>query len=374
MNTENLKLFLIKNCPLHSDTEIGKMFNPPKNKDQICRLRHKFDIPAFGSKFSKDLLVNGFDGENWSHGWLKNDNTSIFIKNKDGFMSYEDIKDELISEMKKYSPKYPIIKRQKIVDGHLLIIDPADVHIGKLALIEETGSEYNINIARQRCIDGVNGIIQKAQGFPIDKILFVMGNDVLHIDSPFRKTTAGTNQDTDGMWWQAFKEAKDMYDSILEQLVTIADVQVVFCPSNHDYMSGFMLADSLMSWFHKSKNITFNVDIIHRKYVQYGTNMMAFDHGDGSKERDTKDLMADEQPKMWASTKFRYAYKHHIHHKKKTHFQSGRDYIGVTVEYLRSPSEADGWHDRQGYRAHKAIEGFIHSKNNGQIARITHYF
>ena len=368
---KNLINFLTINCQKYSDAEISKMIG--KSKSSIYRLRKRYNIPA-NSTFARDLLTGGFDGDNWSHGWLKNDNTSIFIKNKDGFMSYEDIKDELISEMKKYSPKYPILKRRQIVDGHLLIIDPADVHIGKLALVEETGSEYNIKIAKQRCIDGVNGIIQKAQGFPIDKIIFVMGNDVLHIDNPFRKTTAGTQQDTDGMWWQAFKEAKDMYVSILEHLITIADVQVVFCPSNHDYMSGFMLADSLMSWFHKSKNITFNVDIIHRKYVRYGTNMLAFDHGDGAKERDTKDLMADEEPKMWALTKFRYAYKHHIHHKKKTHFAGGEDFIGVTVEYLRTPSPSDGWHNRNGYCAPKAIEGFIHSKTNGQVCRLTNYF
>ena len=208
----------------------------------------------------------------------------------------------------------------------------------------------------------------------MEKILFVMGNDILHVDNPFRTTTAGTRQDTDGMWWQAFKEAKDMYVSILEQLVTIAPVQVIFCPSNHDYASGFMLADSLSSWFHNCKDITFECSIIHRKYVQYGSNMLAFDHGDGSKERDTKDLMADEQPKMWAATKFRYAYKHHIHHKKKTHFAGGGDFIGVTVEYLRTPSDADGWHNRNGYVSPKAIEGFIHSKAHGQVARLTHYF
>jgi len=371
MNTDKLKEFLTIQCQTHSDTEVGQMLG--KSNYVVFRLRKKFGIPAC-TAFAKDLIGNGFDGENWSHGWLKNDKTSIFIRNENGFMSYEDIKDELVAEMRKYAPKYPTIKRSKITDGHLLIIDPADVHIGKLAMSEETGSEYNIKLAKQRCIDGVNGIIQKAQGFPIDKIIFVIGNDILHVDNPFRTTTAGTKQDTDGMWWQAFKEAKDMYVSILENLLTIADVHVVFCPSNHDYASGFMLADSLASWFHNNKNVTFDCRIIHRKYVQYGTNMLGFDHGDGAKERDTKDLMADEEPQMWAKTKFRYAFKHHIHHKKKAHFQSGADFIGVTVEYLRTPSESDGWHSRNGYIAPKAVEGFIHSKTNGQVARLTHYF
>ena len=86
-------------------------------------------------------------------------------------------------------------------------------------------------------------------------------------------------------------------------------------------------------------------------------------------------LMANEAPSLWAKTKYRYVYLHHIHHKQTTKFQSGKDYQGVTVEYLRSPSGSDAWHHRNGYvGAKKAIEAFIHSKDYGQIARLTHLF
>lgn len=342
------------------------------SESSVARMKRRLGIPS-SNVFSKVMKEKGFD-EEWEYGWVKTDTASIFIKNDKGAMTYDDIRDELISEMKKHAPKYPLVKREKIKDGHLLIVDPADIHIGKLALIEETGEKYNLEIARQRVIDGVDGILEKASGFPIEKIILVIGNDVLHRDNPMNATTGGTRQDVDGMWWQAFKVAKDMYVSVIEHLVPIADVEVIFCPSNHDYASGYMLADSLSSWFHASKNVKFNCDIIHRKYVQYGLNMLCFDHGDGAKEKDTKDLMADEEPKMWGATKYRYAYKHHVHHKRKVNWVSGEDYIGVAVEYLRSPSAIDPWHHRNGYRNMKAIEGFIHHPQRGQVARLTHYF
>ena len=357
--------------PDHTDKEIGQIMG--LTIGQVYGIRKTNNINR-QSTFRNELLEEGFDGDNWSHGWLKTDNASIFIRNEEGFISYEEMKDELVAEMKKYAPKYPKIKRNKIKDGHMLVIDPADIHIGKLSMMEETGEEYNIELAKQRCIDGVNGIIEKAQGFPIDKITFVIGNDVLHIDSPHRKTTAGTPQDTDGMWWQAFKEAKDMYIRIIENLLTIADVEVVYCPSNHDYQSGFMLADTLSSWFHKSKNISFHTDIAHRKYLLYGNTLIGFDHGDGAKEKDAESLMAHEARDMWAKAKYSYFYKHHIHHKRVVKWRSGEDFIGLTVEYLRSPSASDGWHKKNGFLAPKAVEGFIHSQNNGQVARLTHYF
>ena len=71
-------------------------------------------------------------------------------------------------------------------------------------------------------------------------------------------------------------------------------------------------------------------------------------------------LMAQEKPMMWAQAKRRYWYLHHLHHKVKHKWLDGKDFVGVTVEYLRSPSSADSWHSRKGYTGSpKAVEGFV---------------
>lgn len=363
--------FFCENYLTMSDAELGKPFD--MTKDQSRALRKKLGLIR-DDVVKDDLKDQGLDENNWKHAWVKTDNTSIFIRNNEGIITYEEMREQLLKDMQKHAPKYPKIPRKKTKDGHLLIVDPADIHIGKLSLLAETNEEYNITTAKKRCLEGVKGLLQKASGFPLEKILLVIGNDILHIDTPYRKTTAGTPQDTDGQWWQMFLEAKALYVEIVEILMQVADVEVVFCPSNHDYASGFMLADTLSSWFHNSKNITFENDIVHRKYIQYGLNMLAFDHGDGCKVYDTKDLMADEAPKMWGQTKFRYSYKHHLHHRKKIQFISAKDHIGLTIQYLRSPSSADGWHSRNGYISPKAVEGFVHHPKNGQVCCLTHYF
>ena len=211
-------------------------------------------------------------------------------------------------------------------------------------------------------------ITQKTKGFPIDKILFIGGNDILHIDTPKRTTTSGTPQDTDGMWHTNFLIAKELYIDVLKRLLEVADVHFVFNPSNHDFTHGFFLADVIKTYFKDCKNITFDCDLTHRKYFKYYNNLIGTSHGDGAKTQDLPLLMAQES-KDWSGTKHRYVYTHHVHHK------TSKDFIGVTVESLRSPSSADGWHSRNGYQhAPKAIEGFLHSKEHGQIARITHVF
>lgn len=257
---------------------------------------------------------------------------------------------------------------QGFEDGYLLVIDPCDVHIGKLAQSFEVGEDYNSQIAVQRVLEGVEGILQKVKGFDIQHILFIGGNDILHVDTPKRTTTSGTPQDTDGSWYSNFLLAKQLYVDVLMRLIRVSDVTFTFNPSNHDWMSGMFLADVIQTYFKDCQNITFDCDLRHRKYFRYYENLIGTSHGDGAKIQDLPLLMAQES-NHWGDTKHRYFYTHHVHHK------TSKDFIGVTVESLRSPSGTDGWHHRNGYTGvPKAIEGFLHSKYNGQIARITHLF
>ena len=306
------------------------------------------------------------------HLWLKNKSASLFVKNPDYIDSVEanlsNLKNDLINDLQSYAPIFSKIERIENKDSYLLVIDPADIHIGKLCSAFETGEDYTNQIAVSRVLDGVKGILQKISSFNIDKILFIGGNDILHVDNPKRTTTAGTSQDTDGMWYDNFLIAKQLYIDILEMLLSVADVHFTFNPSNHDYTNGFFLAQVIETYFKNCQNITFDCSIAHRKAFKYYNNLIGTTHGDGAKLQDLPLLMAVEFSNEWASTKHRYVYTHHVHHK------TSKDYAGITIESLRSPSGTDSWHYRNGYLSIKAIEGFLHCKHNGQIARITHIF
>jgi len=275
--------------------------------------------------------------------------------------------------IEEHAPTYPKVNHKG--GKHLLVINPADIHIGKYAERQETGEDYNIPIAVSRVIEGVQGLIDKSKGFAIDKVLFCIGNDVLHVDNVYNTTTKGTPQDCDGKWWEHYEVALQLYVKCVEMLREIAPVDCVHSMSNHDYQSGFHLAHALKGWFRNCEDVTVDAGVSHRKYYQYGNNLIGLEHGDGAKMDNLPMLMAQEKPQMWADTKFRYWYLHHLHHKVKYKWRDAKDFIGVTVEYLRSPSAADSWHSRKGFTgASKAVEAFIHEHDNGQVARLTHFF
>ena len=286
-----------------------------------------------------------------------------------------DILKTVSSFIENHSPHYPSIKRKIKLNNHLLVINPADIHIGKYANHLETGDGYNVEIACERVLEGLQGLIDKSKGFEVDRVLFCIGNDVLHIDNVYNTTTAGTNQDVDGKWWEHFEIALALYVKCVEILREIAPVDVIHSMSNHDYQSGFHLAHALKSWFRNDSEVTFDISVAHRKYYKYGKNLIGLEHGDGAKMANLPLTMAQERPLLWSETTHRYWYLHHLHHKVKHKWLDAKDFIGVTVEYMRSPSGTDSWHSRKGYvGVPRAVEGFLHQKDSGQVARLVHYF
>ena len=69
------------------------------------------------------------------HLWKKTKQESIFVKNplyvEQQTKQIDDLKEYFTNELSKYSPKIPKIKRKIQKEGHLLVVDIADLHINK---------------------------------------------------------------------------------------------------------------------------------------------------------------------------------------------------------------------------------------------------
>ena len=327
--------------------------------------------------------------------WYKSENFSLMVKGGSD-INIKELMADHIEEIKEISPYSAKLAKQPKV-GNCLIIDPADVHIGKLAIKSETGDDYDLDIAVDRMKEGVMSLYQRASAIAkIDQIVFIGGNDMLHIDTPNRQTTAGTPMDTTGMWWNNYTLAWQTCAELIRTLSEACPVHFVHCPSNHDYQSGFHLAQTISAYFWNNGNVTTDVTNAHRKYVNYGNCLFGFTHGDGAKETQLPSLMADEAKSAWASAEHKHFYCHHLHHKIKNAYQKGvkmdieKEHGDVTViqcktntcavdrvnvEYLRSPSGTDAWHSRNGYSGgKKAIEAFLFDPVLGERARLVEFF
>jgi hypothetical protein len=276
----------------------------------------------------------------------------------------------------------------------LLVLDLADVHFGKLCVQEETNHTYNVDVARHRVIEGTRALLARSSG--VGRILFVMGNDILHTDNG-KTTTSGTQQDTDGTYFTAWRAAQHASIDAIAECAAVADVDLLHCMSNHDWRSGWALSQTIaaaMKGHDGVRATAYNLSERHRKYYGYGRNGMVFTHGDGAKEEALTALFLKEARHMIGECDLLYAYLHHFHHKIRKRrgvdvFQSEKDHIAFTqismgaarpeggdmvAEYVRSPSAPDGWHDRNNYVNRQAVEAFLHCPHDGQKDRYSEWF
>ena len=310
----------------------------------------------------------GIEGS-WGHAWLKQPHASVFVRNHFEVKGIENTIRDIVKDAK--PPKYRKIKRVKTKEGHCLVVSFADHHLNKLGDEDEVGSPYSTDVAVKRWNEGLAKVMSYTDKYPIDKIIFIIGNDILNADTPKGTTTKGTPQDTDVMWHRAFRIAVGLYEKTILSLVDVADVEVYHCPSNHDFVLGSALAFVIEQRFKEHPNVLCKIDMAHRNYTSYGNTCIGFDHGDGAKDETLARIIPLESMNQGVSgqdTKHYVFFRHHIHHK------IAKDYSGIEIRYLRSCSGDDRWHYTQGYIAKPAIEAFLFHREMGKIGEFTHFF
>lgn len=343
------------------------------------------------------------DSRNLSHFWkiVKGEDGngfSLFIRNpetKEERSLQELIRDSIAEALADRVPDYP--PRPPPTGEHLLTIDLADVHFLKLCVKTETGYEYNRQVARHRVIEGTKALLDLAAPHGVGRILFVLGNDILHVDGPRSMTTSGTYQDSEGSVFQGFKDAQRALIDAICVAAEVAPVDLVHCMSNHDWVTGWALTQTVAALLSGHPNVRaspYNISERHRKYYRFGDNLIGLTHGDGAKEEKLYGLMVKEARGHISECQNLYWLLHHVHHKdrktrgevaylrEKDHngmsaIMSGRqreEGADINIEYVRSPSPPDGWHDRNGYVNRQGVECFLFHPTLGQRARYTEWY
>lgn len=250
--------------------------------------------------------------------------------------------------------------------GLMLEIATPDLHVGKLAHTAETGRRpYDVKIAIATFNRALDGLLERTSHYPIEEILFICGNDLFNSDNEDNTTTGGTAVDTDGRFFKTFRHTRKMIVQAIERLRKVAKVKVLMVPGNHDRQTAYHLGDSLECYFHADPMVTVDNLPNPRKYVEYGSVLLGFCHGDEGKISDYSSLMAVEQPEAWGRTKFREVHCGHFHSLKTI-----EDH-GVRTRLLSALTEADSWHTHMGYiGAIRQAEAFVWSKREGLLAEV----
>lgn len=277
------------------------------------------------------------------------------------------LRDQIIADMRAHAPAYPALPAPSRFASYMLEVDLPDLHLGKLAWGEEVDDvNYDSHEARRVALEAVEDLLHKASAFPVERILFPVGNDLLHADTPEGTTTRGTRQDVDTRPLLMFTRARDLMVTIIDRLMQVAPVDVVIVPGNHDRHRTLELGVVLDAWYHRTDRVRVDAGPTLRKYVRYGTNLLGFTHGSEEKESDLALIMAQERPQDWAETTHREWHLGHLHKRKLTRFVAGDTHGGVVVRILPALTATDAWHYAQGYvKGPRAAEAYLWHRETG---------
>lgn len=267
--------------------------------------------------------------------------------------NWDKFKDSIITELKSLTPEF--LKDISLTKGEYLAeLNIPDYHFGKAdgRTIDQQCEDY---------LNAVKILVNKIKGFPVDRYLLVIGNDMFNVDGANNSTTKGTIVDRNCEWDEMYSKGLAAVIKSITYLATIGKVDVVNVEGNHDTTLSFCAAEAVKHYFSGIRHIeVFNAVGKSRKYYEYGKCLIAYTHGEKEKPQDMPLIMAIEEPEAFARCPYRYVKLGHLHHAIL------KEYQGVEVETLSSLSNADKWHKRNGYLSKPKAQVSIYNKNTGK--------
>jgi hypothetical protein len=278
---------------------------------------------------------------------------------------------ELIKkEATAYAPKYKLIKRPKQKDAYLYEIAMPDLQLGRLVMAEEAGAASSPDLYVKKAEQALQELLEVP--YPIEKILFPIGNDFFNSNTAEMMTKHGTPQQDDVRWQRTYMLGKRMVIQAVETMTQIAPVDVVIIKGNHDEERIFYFGDTLASWFHNNPNVTVDNRPIGRKYYQYGKVLLGLAHGYYERDSKLDALMAHKVPDLWAASRYREWHLGDKHHKKDTLIKTDEMENGVMVRIFRSLADPSVWEFDKGFDGSlRAAEGLLWHKERGLKAQFT---
>lgn len=241
----------------------------------------------------------------------------------------------------------------------------SDHHFGMLSWREETGEDYDLDIAERLLVGAFDHLVETAP--PCKQALITLMGDLLHYDSFVPETPASRNTlDADGRYPKMVRAAvRSTRYLIKAALVRHEAVHVIVARGNHDPASSIFLMEALENVYEGEPRVTIDTSPAKFHYYRFGANLIGIHHGDTVKMKDLPLLMAHDRAADWGETEHRFWWTGHVHH------DATQEFPGVKCESFRVLAAKDAWHSEKGYRSKRDMKAIVLHREHGEVARHT---
>ncbi|WP_080845570.1 hypothetical protein [Cytobacillus gottheilii] len=314
---------------------------------------HKSDkLIRMNAEQSKDvdylLSAHGFDSKAWELVNARNNIWNVHSK-QDGvqtlYSSKITVKPKVVGfDIDKFLAK----AKQEITPVHIETINTDGEGLLEIPLFD---MHFGVN-TYEDYIPVRDKIYDKILSKKWDRILFIIGQDLLHNNGFDGKTSSGTpieKVDMDKAWDDAFRFYAELID---EAQVKANKVDCSYSIANHDDSMSWALVKTLEVKF---PDIEFDTSKKVRKAYIWNDIFLGYSHGHKGANRIHENFLSDFGKPM-ANAKVVEIHTGHLH------TEAAKDKFGVLVRTLSTKGKTDDWHDDNGFvGAHKRFQLFEYS-------------
>lgn len=276
----------------------------------------------------------------------------------------QPLQENLANLVPSYSPPRLNIKASR--NPFAVVTSGGELHYGGSGWVIETGENFSREEAADRLEYTRSVMLEEVadKGRP-EAFFYAVGHDFLTVDTDNGTTTKGTPQELDGTAAQILSEGFDLALRDIDCLRSVAPVQVVSVPGNHDRLLTLALVKCIEVAYRGSPDVKINFSARTRAYETYGETLLGFAHGDGAlRPSQYMATMAKEAPIFWTETLYRAFFTGHLHS------EVVRELVGGTHYQMPSLRGKDKFHERNAYLADSALASYVVDYDKGVVGSI----
>ena len=241
----------------------------------------------------------------------------------------------------------------------------SDYHLGMLSWPEETGDDWNTDIAEEMLYAWFEKAIESA---PDSKVgIFAQLGDFLHFDGLEAVTpTSGHILDTDSRFQLITRVAIRALRRITQRLLEKHEkVHLIMATGNHDLSSAAWMREMLAAFYENEPRVSVDTNADSYYSYQHGDTSLFFHHGHKRKPGNVAEVFVAKYRDLFGSTKHSYAHMGHLHHDHLN--ENGL----MTVEQHRTLAAKDAYASHGGWISGRGAKVITYHKKYGEVARAT---
>ena len=314
------------------------------------------DKTAPDTHFVKGTSTLYKDGEKVLQ-WVRTDK-----KAEDQYKVMKEVVEALSENVR---PAKPITFKEKDLNESLInVYTITDFHYGMFAWGEETGEDWDLDIAESTLVNWFASAIKQSP----DSETAILANigDFLHWDGMEAKTpTHGHTLDADTRFQKLVRSVINSLRIITEMLLEKhKHVHIVHATGNHDLASSVWLRELFSAYYSNDPRVTVETSPDVYYAYEFGQTSLFWHHGHKRGVGNVSAVFAAKFREIFGRTKYSYA---HLGHR---HSVDVKENSLMIVEQHQTLAAPDAHASEGGWVSLRSAQCITYHKNYGEVSRV----